>query len=217
MSTTNENAGVNPGDGDEAKELADWQREWQELGGEKELATELVTRVARDGRRIRRGVIIEILATLFSSTLCIWFMSRSRGELVTIVVCAGILVFNGVWVTRLLTLREGTLRARRPSVEGKGLDAFVELTRRRLNDDLKWNTFATWTTRVLAIALVPWSIWAYVARFAMYKAEPWRAIVGFGTAFGILLVLFVVQRRKRKKLVAEVERFEGLVAERSLA
>lgn len=57
----------------------------------------------------------------------------------------------------------------------------------------------------------------FVAHYPAYRAEPWRAFVGFGTAAAILLGVFVTNRRKRRKLEAERERFESLVAERTLS
>ncbi len=193
-------------------ELERWKREWQELGGRDGLAKELAERVVKDGRRLRRGAAVEILATVFSTLVCLWFLARSRGELVTVVVCAAVLIFNGVWVTRLLTLRQGSLRA-----AGTELDAFLELTRRRLADDLKWNAFGRRSTAVGALFLAPWSVWMFASHYDKYMAEPWRAVVGFGGIAVILSGLFAYQSRKRRALEADRDRLEALVAERTIA
>ncbi len=195
-------------------ELETWKREWQELGGEEELARELAARVASDRRRVWRSAIRELLGAAFSTALSFWLIARSHGELVTIAVCGTVLIFNGVWTTRLFVLRESFLRS--SSFEGKGLDSFVDLTRHKLIDDLKWNAFARIALIVLLLVLVPMSVWAFVARYEMYRAEPWRAYVGFGVAFGIFGACFFVGQRKRRRLIRESERFELLVAERSL-
>jgi hypothetical protein len=196
----------------EDKELETWRTEWQALGGTRDLAEQLARRVVEDGRRIRRGVAVEVGAAVFGVVTCTWLVVRTRGELVATVACAGLLFFFGVWVTRLLTLRRGSLRAL-----GSGVDEFVELTRRRLADDVAWNRFAHRSMQILTGLLVPWGIWAFVARYALYRAEPWRAVVGFGTAAVILAAVFVVNGRKRRKLEAERERFDAVVTEHTLA
>ncbi|MBL9112477.1 MAG: hypothetical protein JNM74_24530 [Myxococcales bacterium] len=193
------------------QELEAWRAEWQSLGGREGLAQELAGRVGRDGQRIRRGVALEIAGGAFATALSVWLVVRARGELVVSVVCAGILLFVGVWVTRIVTLRQGTF-----DTMGSGLDAFVALTRRRADDDVRWGRFAMRAMQVLAALLVPWGVWAFVARYALYRAEPWRAVVGFGTAAVILAASLVWQRRKLRKVEAERERFEALVADTTI-
>ena len=111
----------------------------------------------------------------------------------------------------MLTLRQGSLRA-----AGTGLDAFVELTRRRLADDLKWNAFGRRSTLALALFLLPWSVWMFLRHYDKYVAEPWRAFVGFGTVAVILGGLLAYQRHKQRALEADRERLESLVAERTI-
>ncbi len=190
-------------------ELSRWQSEWQSLGGREGLAKELSERVARDGKRIRRGLAAEVAGGIFAAGLSIALVIRMRGEAVTTVVCAGVLVFTGVWTSRIFTLRHGSLDA-----ATKGLDTFVELTRRRLDDDLRWIGFGTRAMQALAVLLVPWAVWALAARWAVYSAEPWRGVVGFGTAGGILAFTLLKYRFKRRALLQDRERFEALVAER---
>ncbi len=196
---------------EEDAELERWKREWQSLGGRDGLAMELAERVVKDGRRLRRGAVIEIVAAAFSTLGCTWLLVRTHGDLLVVLVCSAILIFNGIWVTRMLTLRQGSLRA-----AGTGLDAFLELTRRRLADDLKWNAFGRRTTLGLALFLVPWCVWMFVRHQEMYMAEPWRAVIGFGTVAVILVGLFAYQRHKLRALEADRERLESLVAERSI-
>ena len=196
---------------EEDLELERWKREWQELGGRDGLAKELAERVVKDGRRLRRGAVLEIVAAAFSTLFCSWLLVRTHGNILVVVVCCGIVLFNGVWVTRMLTLRQGSLRA-----AGTGLDAFTELTRRRLTDDLKWNAFGRRSTLALALFLLPWSVWMFFSHYDKYMAAPWRAIVGFGTVVVILGGLFAYQRHKTRALEAARERFESLVAERTI-
>ena len=64
------------------QELEAWRAEWQSLGGRDGLAKELAGRVARDGRRIRRGIALEIAAGAFATALSVWLVVRAHGELV---------------------------------------------------------------------------------------------------------------------------------------
>ncbi len=201
-------------EGEDAMELASWRSEWQSLGGREDLARELAERARKDGQRIRRAAALEISATAVATAFCVWFLAKSKGAPIVVALSVVILVFNGVWLTRLFTLREGTMRGVSP---GEGLDAFVELTRRRIADDLRWNRFSRGATQVLATFIALWCAWAFVQGYSFYAAEPWRGVVGFGGAAAILGGLFVWQRRKAAKLETERERFEALVAERTLA
>lgn len=192
-------------------ELERWRSEWQALGGREGLAEELARRAVHDGRRIRRAVAGEIAGGAVAAALSVWLLVRTRGDVVVVSACAGILVFLGVCWTRLLTLRQGSLGT---AVEG--LDGFVKLSRRRVTDDLGWNRFSLRATKVLAALLAPWCVWAFVARYESYRMEPWRAVVGFGGVVVILAGLWLTQRRKQRKLEAERDRFESLVADRTL-
>ncbi len=189
------------------EELASWREGWQALGGQRELTEELLTRVARDARRIRRGMIKEFAAAAGGAAVCVWLLVHSAGDLVAIIACSAILVFFGVWVTHLVGLRKGSLRA-----EGSSVDGFVELTARRYDDDLAWNTFGRRCTFVIAILIVPWGAWAAYSRYDMYAAEPWRAVVGFGTAALLLLLTHAWNVRARRKILLERRRFEELVS-----
>lgn len=195
----------------EDKELEMWTKEWQSLGGREGLAEELSTRVTRDAKRIRRSVVIEFAAAAFSTSLGAWLVVEAKGSLVVVVVVAGILLFNGVWLTRLVTLRENESRGL-----ADGVDGFVALTRRRADNDMRWNRFARNAMLALTALVIPWSGWAFLARREMYAAEPWRAVVGFGTAFSILAGVFFFNERRKRKLEADRARFERLVDERTL-
>lgn len=197
---------------DSDDELARWREEWSSLGGASELAEELSRRVERDGKRLRWRVAREVLACLASTALSGWLLVQTRGDARTVVISAVVLVFNGVWITRLLTLHEGSLR-----VAAAGLDAFVELTRRRLADDLRWIAFGRRATEILVALVAPWSIWVLVSRWDRYRAEPWRAFVGFGVAIAIFAGVWTAARRRRARIERERARFEELVAGKTLS
>jgi hypothetical protein len=192
-------------------ELEGWKQQWQALGGREDLTCALAERVQRDGRSIRRELAVELSAAAGSTALCVWLLVDSRGKPVVAVACAAILFFTGVWVTRLLTLKQGSARA-----EGSGLDAFIELTRRRLADDVKWHDFRRRCLPILTLLLVPWLIWAVSQRAALYGEKPWLAMLELGALVGLLIWSFIHLPRKVRALETARDRFEALVDERTL-
>jgi hypothetical protein len=192
-------------------ELEGWQEEWQALGGREGLARSLAERVQRDGRRLRRELVVEMAAAAGSTALCVWLLVDSQGKPVVAVACASVLLFTGVWVTRLLTLKQGSARA-----DGNGLDAFIELTRRRLADDVKWHGFRRRCLPILTLLLVPWLIWAISERALLYGEKPWLAALELGALVALLGWSFVHLPRKVRALEAARDRFEALVDERTL-
>ncbi|HVH47144.1 MAG TPA: hypothetical protein VM925_32605 [Labilithrix sp.] len=192
-------------------ELEGWRREWQSLGGRERLAEELARRVARDGRRIRLRLAVEVTAGIVVLLLAGMLVIGSHGEAVNTVGALGIVFFGGVWLTRLFLLRQGSLRS-----VGTALDTFVDLTRRRLADDARWAAFSLRAMHIMGLTIVVWGVWAFFYRYAMYRAEPWRAIVGFGGVTFLFGVSYLGQRRKRVRVEEERAHFERLVAERTL-
>lgn len=193
------------------KELETWREEWRALGGKKDLTMELAARVKRDGRRIKRAAAFEVSSAIVSSSVFLWFAIASKGLPVYVALCAGGFLFNGIWLTRLFTLREGASKSL-----GEGLDLFVETTRRRFTDDLRWNAFARKATLALGLAIAPWSVWMLISAWPVYRAEPWRFAVGIGVVIIILSGVHLGLRKKRTKLTAERAHFESLVADRTL-
>jgi hypothetical protein len=192
-------------------ELEGWKREWQSLGGRDDLARSLAERVQQDGRRLRRELVAEMAWAAGSTALCLWLLVDSEGKPVVAVACAGTLLFTGVWVTRLLTLKYGAANA-----ADSGLDAFVELTRRRLADDLKWHLFRRRSLDIAALLIVPWTLWAISERYSLYRAEPWVGVAEVGLLIALLIGLFIHLPRKIRSLEAARQRFEALVDDRTL-
>lgn len=196
---------------DQDKELEGWRRGWQSLGGRDDLARSLAERVKQDGRRLRRELVTEMGWAAASTALCVWLLVDSGGKPVVAVACAGCLVFTGVWVTRLLSLKYGA-----SNDTESGLDAFVELTRRRLAEDLKWHLFRRRSLDVAALLIAPWLLWAIPERYAIYRAEPWVGVAEVGALIALLVGLLVHLTRKVRGLEAARDRFEALVDDRTL-
>jgi len=192
-------------------ELEEWQRQWQELGGREDLSRSLAERVARDGRKARRDLALEIVAAAASTATCVWLLVDSRGKPVVAVACAGVLVFTGVWVTKLLTLKHGSSHA-----DVSGLDAFIALTRQRLAEEIKWQTFRRRGLNVMTLLIVPWTIWAVWQRYPLYQSNPWLGVAEVGLLLGVLIVAFTHLPRKLRGLQASLRRFDALVDDRTL-
>jgi hypothetical protein len=202
-------------DKDEAKddaELSTWRGEWQSLGGREDLASELVARAAKDGKRMRMSAAREVLAALFSTIVCLWLMVRTHGAVEVVAMTGLILFFNGAWLTHFFTLRANLFAS-----SGEGVASFIELTRNRLVTERKWTVFARRWTTAIGAAVVPWSVWVIIVHKDAYRAEPWRAFVGFGVAAAILAGVYFWTRRKERKLTAEADAFERHIADVELA
>ncbi len=192
-------------------ELEGWRQGWQALGGREDLARSLAARVQEDGRRLRRELVTEMGWAVALSALCVWLLVDSEGKPVVAVACAGSLLFTGVWVTRLLTLKYGAA-----NVGDSGLDAFVELTRQRLADDLQWHLFRRRSLHIATLLIVPWVAWALSERYSLYRAEPWVGLAEVGLLVALLVGAFFYLPRKVRALEAARDRFEALVDERTL-
>ena len=191
-------------------ELERWKQQWHALGGREDLARSLAERVARDGQKIRRELGLEVAAAAASTAICVWLLVDSRGKPVVAVACAGVLLFTGVWVTRLLTLKRASAGA-----EVTGLDAFIQLTRQRLTDEIKWQTFRRRSLNVMTVLVVPWTVWAFLHRYALYRSDPWLGAAELGLLFGTLIALFFHLPRKLRGLEASLQRFDSLVDDRT--
>ncbi len=194
-------------DKNEERELEAWRGQWQALGNTEDRAEMLVAHAARDGRRMRRDALGEVLGVVVSSSLCFWLVVRSGGAAPVVAVAAIILLFNGAWLAHYVSLRVGLFAS-----HGEGVDVFVALTRKRLATELQWMRFARRWTFVLCGALVPALVWLVVARWERYLQEPWRAVVGFGVAGAIIVSVLLWMGHKARKLRAEQDRFERHVA-----
>ena len=193
-------------------ELESWQNEWQRLGQTEASARQLVRRAHKDMWRMRAAAAGEVLGAACSTTIVGWLLLRSHGAIEVVCIAALILLFNGAWLTHYFGMRKDVL-----SPSAGSTKQYVELTRARLLVEQRWNHAARrWTLALCALAL-PWSVWAFASHFDLYRAAPWRAVVGFGGAFGLSSGLFWFFHRKRVTLGKKLETFERQVAELELS
>lgn len=181
------------------REMQAWREQWQQLGARDDLARELASRAKRDGRRMRRAALGEVLATALSSSFCAWMLVRSRGAATVVAVTALVLLFNGAWLAQFFGARAGLFRA-----SGDTVGAYAQLARARLDAEARWVRTAKRWTAALALALLPWAGWVAYAQRAVYAAEPWRAAVGFGGA--ALILAGVAWQLRRRSLRLDLER-----------
>lgn len=185
-------------------ELKSWQREWQSLGGGADFAAALAERARLDGRKLRTSTLGEIGGVIVSTSICVWLLVRSRGAIEVVAMLACILIFNGAWLTYFFTLRGGAF-----SASGETTEAFVALTRRRFAIDRRWVQFSRrWTYALLAL-ITPWAIWFATKHADAYRAEPWRAAVGFGGVAVILTGLLLWLRHKERRTRENEAAFEA--------
>lgn len=191
-------------------ELTRMQHEWQRLGGDAALG-DLTERATREVRRARRNLVLEVLAAAFSTGLFTWMTVRSHGALDVTGLAAAVLVFNGMSLVKLLEAN-----AWQSELGAVGVSAFAEklrwyLTTRQRRLDFGWRASV-----VLTLLVAAWSpIWV-LRHLAVYRLEPWRGVVGFGTAAAILVGAFVWMGMQRRKVALELVRFDEEIARISL-
>lgn len=193
------------------EELDAWQAEWASLGQTESFAKAIVERAARDGRKLRLAAASEVLAVLFSMALSIGLVVRSHGALPVVVIVVIIQLFSGVWLAHYFAERRALFAA-----EGNDLAGFVTLTRQRLETARRWTVFARRWMQVLGLIVVPWSGWMAFVNAPVYRAEPWRAVVGFGAALVIFAGAYAWLARKARTTVREQAALEREIADAEL-
>lgn len=191
-------------------ELAEWRAEWQTFGDPKGLA-DLADRCARDGRKMRRSLAYETVGAAFSTVVLTALVVRTRGTPPVAAIAVALSIFNGVWLARYYGERRGLL-----AVEGRSVDRYVDLTRRRLAAEHALARFAWNAHLVLVGVVIPGIVWLIAAHAEQYRRAPWRGAVGLGVALSIHAVLFAWLRRKRRRAEGDREAFEALVARTSM-
>lgn len=190
----------------EERELAGWRAEWNEIADGPAFERAIGARVARDRRRLFVSAATEVGATCLGTAIIAWLLARSHGSPLILAMAIPILLFFGAWLARFFGMRRGLFRA-----PAEDVSTFVDLTRKRLATEIEWMRFARRSTLAIAAASLPWSAWAFAARFDRYAAEPWRAVVGFGGVVVILAGLAWWIPRKDARLRGELARFEDVV------
>lgn len=153
--------------------------------------------------RQRMKVGVELLAGAVIVAFYVRVLSRApTPPLIALAVIS--LIFTGGYMVYLFANRNGLLRA-----SATDTASWRALLRKRVDADLRWNRFLTrFCVGAAAFGLI-WGPWMVIQHAAIYRAEPWRAVLGFGVYYAVLLGLWFGQRRARRRLLEEGARMEG--------
>ena len=144
-------------------------------------------------RRATRRQRLAYAAELLASVGLVAFyavMSRRQRAPWFVALAAANFVFAALWVAYLTHVRRGTWAA-----AGRDTGAFTALARARCRADLRWYRFSRGVTAAMLLFIAAWAPSLLRARRALYAAEPWRAVVGFGVAAVIGLLVLRAQTR----------------------
>lgn len=160
-------------------------------------------------RRFRSRQRVKVGIELLAGAVIVAFYVRVLGRAPTppLVALAAIsLIFTGGYMVYLFANRNGLLRA-----SAADSASWRALLRKRIEADLRWNRFLTrFCVGAAAFGLI-WGPWMTIHHAGVYRAEPWRAVLGFGVYYAVLLGLWLGQRRARARLVAERSRLDQAV------
>jgi len=164
----------------------------------------LAEQVRRETRRMRWGLAREVFAALV--VVAFWLISLTHEPTSAILVMACVNVAAMVaWVGYLVH----TFRGQWMPV-GDSARAHLAATLQRRQSEARWFAFAQVWTAVLGVAVAAWAPMILRARWALYSAEPWRAVVGFGVAFAILVGCMVYYQRRRTQALREARAWQTL-------
>ena len=153
----------------------------------------LVDHARRETRRMALGLAAEVVAAVGVVAFWVWVVSRRPSD--TVVAMAGAsFAFMVAWVAYLVHVQRSAW-----SSHGASVRDHMELALRRRHAEARWFTFAQAATALFGLVVAAWAPFMLRAHWALYRAEPWRAIVGFGTAFAILAACLVYYGRRRDR------------------
>jgi hypothetical protein len=188
-------------------EWAAWARDFQDSGDTAPAPAEMLAAARRATRRQRMGYAIELLASVGLVAFYVVMMQRQRATWFVAMASANF-VFAALWIGYLTHVRRGTW-----SAAGSDVRTFAALTRARRVADVRWLRFARTVTAVMLLFVAGWMPFVLRARWALYSAEPWRAVVGFGVAALIGIAALVAQTRKLERAERDLARLDDPDAE----
>lgn len=164
----------------------------------------LAAQVARDTHRLWRALAGEIAGALF--VVVFWLVTLAREPLPALLPMASVSIAGVVgWVAWLVYTYRGQWRP-----TGDTVRAHLAATLARRQAEARWFAFAQAWTALMGLAVAAWAPVIVRARWAMYSAEPWRALVGFGVAFAILVGCLVYYGRRRTRALREARAWAAL-------
>jgi hypothetical protein len=167
----------------------------------------LLARTRYETRRQLVGYVGEVLASVGLIAFYIVMMRRERATWFVALASANF-AFAALWIAYLTYVRRGTWRA-----AGNDTRVFVELAHARAQSVLRWFRFAQMSTAAMLLFVVAWAPFMLRARWELYCAEPWRAIVGFGVAFAIATAVMVYYARRVTRAQLELHALDEALAQ----
>ena len=192
----------------EEMELAGWRDAWMQLGGKDRLAIELAARARKAALRHRAYQVVSVVVSIGVMVDLAWLVVHTRGSALAVSFCIAMSVVLGVMLTRLFADRIGSA--------GSTLDSFVTFTRERIARDLRRTRFKRRAVWIMPGLFVPWFVVACVSRWAIFPTSIFDVCLYVGGFLVTVLIALVHNRRRERKLLAEREDLETLVAERTL-
>lgn len=187
-------------------ELDALRADWKDLAPA-EPPDRLIASVKKQSQKQVRAAIGEVSASAFLVVVCVLLLLRQpTAPLVAFAMAMSLYV--GVWLTYFFTIRLGSWGS-----AGSTVREYVDRSRRLHAIELRCARFARACMIALIAFLLVWSPWVVVTKWELYRAAPWRGVVGFGIAACILGLIWIWNRRKLRMLLAE----EAALAERTRA
>ncbi|MFO0626276.1 MAG: hypothetical protein U0325_11735 [Polyangiales bacterium] len=183
-------------------EWAAWARDFQDASDAAPAPEAMLAVARRETRRLRVGYAMELLASVGLVAFYVVMMRTQRATWFVAMASANF-VFAALWMGYLTHVRRGTW-----SAAGSDVRTFAALTRARRVADVRWLRFARAVTAVMLLFVAGWAPFVLRARWALYRAEPWRAVVGFGVAALIGVAVLAAQTRKLARAERELARLD---------
>lgn len=171
-------------------EWAAWARDFREGGDAAPPPEAMLSAARRETRRQGIAYAAELLACVGLVAFYVVMMRRQR-ETWFVAMASANFVFVALWMGYLTHVRRNTW-----SAAGEDARTFAALARARRLADVRWLRFARAATAAMLLVVAGWAPFVLRARWALYSAEPWRAVVGFGLAALIGVAVLIAQSRK---------------------
>ncbi len=167
-------------------------------------AASLSAQVRRETRRLWVGTALELVA---ATGVCVfwWALIARRGAPALLPMACASTAGMAAWVGYLAFVYRGQWAPR-----GDTVRAHLAATLARRQAEARWFSFALAWTAVMGLAVALWAPVLIRARWALYSAEPWRALVGFGVAAAILAGTMAYYSRRRRRALREARAWQAL-------
>lgn len=157
-------------------------------------------------KRVRAETRKQVLAYVVEAVVSLWlfitYIRQVKSGLLPAELAAALfsMLFAVFWMVMLTRNMKGTWLA-----SAESTDAFLKVSTSRREAQVRWYRFVRKCLIGFASFVLVWGPWMLVEHWARYKAEPWRAIVGFGGIFSILLLIEISLRYSLRRLFRELQ------------